>query len=46
MVVVRAAGNPQGAQQLLDYIKLPATAALLEQYGFVLPAQNPTARKP
>ena len=36
-VVVRAAANPQGARQFLDYIKMPATAALLERYGFALP---------
>jgi molybdate transport system substrate-binding protein len=39
-VVVRAAANPQGARQFLDYIRMPATAALLERYGFVLPAKN------
>jgi len=46
VVIVRAAANPQGAQQLLDYIKTPATAALLERYGFVLPARIPAARTP
>jgi molybdate transport system substrate-binding protein len=40
VVVVRAARNPQGASQFLDYIKMPATAALLERYGFVLPAKS------
>lgn len=44
-VVVRAAANPQGAQQFLDYIKMPATAALLERYGFVLPARSPDGGK-
>jgi molybdate transport system substrate-binding protein len=39
-VVVRSAANPQGARQFLDYIKRPATVALLERYGFVLPAKN------
>ena len=41
-VVLRAAPNLQGARLFLDYIKMPATAALLERYGFVLP----TKRKP
>src|SRR4029077_16558390 len=45
-VVVRAAANPQGARQFLDYIKLPATAALLERYGFVLPTKISTGGKP
>jgi molybdate transport system substrate-binding protein len=36
-VAVRAAANPQGARQFLDYIQMPATASLLERYGFVLP---------
>ena len=46
VVVVRASPNPQGARQLLDYIKMPETAALLERYGFVLPAKIPTRGKP
>jgi molybdate transport system substrate-binding protein len=46
MVIVGAAANPRGAQQLLDYIKMPATTALLERYGFALPAKIPAARKP
>ena len=41
-VIVRKSPNPQGAQQFLDYIKLPATAALLERYGFTLPAKTKT----
>jgi molybdate transport system substrate-binding protein len=45
-VAVRAAANPQGARQFLDYIKMPATAALLERYGFVLPAKIPTGGRP
>jgi molybdate transport system substrate-binding protein len=45
-VVVRAAANPQAARQFLDYIKTPATAALLERYGFVLPAKIPAGGKP
>jgi molybdate transport system substrate-binding protein len=45
-VAIRAAANPQGAQQFLDYIKLPATAALLERNGFVLPGKIPTGGKP
>jgi molybdate transport system substrate-binding protein len=40
VVVVRASKNMQGASQFLDYIKLSATAALLERYGFVLPAKT------
>jgi molybdate transport system substrate-binding protein len=36
-VLVRGSRNPRGAQALLDYIKTPAAAALLERYGFVLP---------
>jgi molybdate transport system substrate-binding protein len=39
VVLVRASQNPQGAKAFLDYIKSPATAALLERYGFVLPAE-------
>jgi ABC-type molybdate transport system substrate-binding protein len=45
-VVVRGAPNPQGARQFLVYIKMPATAALLERYGFVLPGKIPTGGKP
>lgn len=45
-VVLRAAANPQGAREFLDYIKMPATAALLERYGFVLPAKIPAGGKP
>jgi molybdate transport system substrate-binding protein len=45
-VAVRAAANPQGARQFLDYIKMPGTAALLERYGFVLPGKNPAGGKP
>jgi molybdate transport system substrate-binding protein len=45
-VAVRAAANPQGARQFLDYIKMPATAALLKRYGFVLPGKNPAGGKP
>ena len=39
VVLVRASQNPQGAKAFLDYIKSPATAALLEHYGFALPAK-------
>jgi molybdate transport system substrate-binding protein len=42
VVVVLAAVNPRGAGQFLDYIKMPETAALLERYGFVLPAKART----
>jgi molybdate transport system substrate-binding protein len=45
-VIVRAAANPHGARQFLDYIKMPATAALLERHGFVLPAKIPAGGKP
>ena len=40
VVLVRGSQNQQGAQVLLDYIKTPATAALLARYGFVLPAKG------
>jgi molybdate transport system substrate-binding protein len=40
VVLVRASRNPQGAGAFLDYVKTPATAALLERYGFVLPAKG------
>jgi molybdate transport system substrate-binding protein len=40
VVLVRASQNPKGARAFLDYIKSPATAALLERYGFVLPAKR------
>jgi molybdate transport system substrate-binding protein len=40
VVVLRAAPNVQGAQQFLDFIKIPATAMLLERYGFVLPGKG------
>jgi molybdate transport system substrate-binding protein len=40
VVLVRSAPNPQGARTFLDYMKSPATAALLERYGFVLPAKG------
>jgi molybdate transport system substrate-binding protein len=45
-VVVGAASNPQGARQLLDYIKMPETAALFERYGFALPAAISPGGKP
>ena len=40
VVAVRASRNPQGAQAFLDYIKTPAMSALLDRYGFVLPAKE------
>jgi molybdate transport system substrate-binding protein len=46
VVAVRAAANPQAARQFLEYIKMPSTAALLERYGFTLPARIPAGRKP
>lgn len=45
-VAVRAAKNPRGAQQFLDYVRMPATAAILERYGFVLPGASPAERNP
>lgn len=45
-VVMRAAPNPRGARIFLDYVKIPAIAALLERYGFALPAKAPTGAKP
>jgi molybdate transport system substrate-binding protein len=40
VVLVRSSPNPQGAHAFLDYIKSPATAALLERYGFALPGKG------
>jgi molybdate transport system substrate-binding protein len=40
VVLVRASPNPQGARAFLDYIKSPATSALLERYGFALPGKE------
>ena len=40
VVLVRASRNPQGARAFLDYIQSPATAALLERYGFTLPGKG------
>jgi molybdate transport system substrate-binding protein len=40
VVLVGASKNPQGAQGFLNYIKTPETAALLERYGFTLPAKG------
>lgn len=40
VVAIRASQNPQGARAFLDFIKSPATAALLERYGFVLPGKG------
>lgn len=45
-VVMRAAANPQGARQLLEFIQRPATSALLERCGFVLPEKRPAKEKP
>jgi molybdate transport system substrate-binding protein len=45
VVAVRAAANPQAARQFLEYIKMPSTAALLERYGFTLPAKISTGGK-
>jgi molybdate transport system substrate-binding protein len=38
VVVVLSSKNQQGAKNFLEYIKLPATAALLARYGFAPPA--------
>ena len=46
VLAVRAAANPQAARQFLDYIKMPSTAALLERYGFTLPAKIPARGNP
>jgi molybdate transport system substrate-binding protein len=45
-VVVSATKNSEGARRFLDYVKAPATAALLERYGFVLPAKIPAGANP
>jgi molybdate transport system substrate-binding protein len=45
-IVTRAAPNPQGARQFLDYVKTPAAAALLERYGFTLPGKTAAGGKP
>jgi molybdate transport system substrate-binding protein len=44
-VVVSTSKNMQGARQFLDYVKMPATAALLERYGFTLPSNVPAGGK-
>jgi molybdate transport system substrate-binding protein len=40
VVLVGTSKNRQGAQAFLNYIKTPVTAALLERYGFTLPAKG------
>jgi molybdate transport system substrate-binding protein len=45
-VVTRGAPNPRGARIFLDYIKIPAITALLERYGFALPAKAAVGAKP
>ena len=45
-VVTRGAPNPRGARIFLNYIKIPATAAILEKYGFALPAKAPAGGTP
>jgi molybdate transport system substrate-binding protein len=45
-VVVLTSKNPQGAQQYMNYVKTPATAALLARYGFTPPPQKTSGRKP
>jgi molybdate transport system substrate-binding protein len=44
-VVLKSSKNPQAAQQFLSYIKRPATAALMERYGFVLPSKSSAGGK-
>ena len=44
-VIVRGAGNPESAREFLEYIKMPATAALLERYGFALPGKSSSGGK-
>ena len=39
VVLVSASHNTQAARAFLEYVKTPATAALLERYGFVLPGK-------
>jgi molybdate transport system substrate-binding protein len=45
-VVTRAAANPRGARMLLDYTKIPATAGILERFGFTLPGKNSSGAIP
>lgn len=45
-VVTRAAANPKGARLLLDFIKIPVTAEVLERFGFTLPPRNPAGSNP
>jgi molybdate transport system substrate-binding protein len=45
-VIVRGASNPEGAKQFLDYIRMPATAAVLARYGFALPGNISDGGKP
>lgn len=40
-VVLRAAPNPRGAREFLDYIKLPSSVGLLQRYGFTVPPGPP-----
>jgi molybdate transport system substrate-binding protein len=39
-VIPRSAPNAQAARRFLDYFQLPATAQLLERYGFSLPGKE------
>jgi molybdate transport system substrate-binding protein len=39
-VILQASKNPQAAQRFLSYVQAPATAALMEQYGFALPLKS------
>ncbi|MGH9678436.1 MAG: molybdate ABC transporter substrate-binding protein, partial [Candidatus Acidiferrales bacterium] len=39
-VIPLAARNPKGARELLEYMKTPAIAAVLERFGFTLPGKG------
>lgn len=45
-VVTRAAPNPKAARLFLDFLKIPATALILEKFGFTLPPKNPAGARP
>jgi hypothetical protein len=45
-VLVLTSKNPQGARQFQEYIKMPATVALLARYRFSLPNKNSSREKP
>jgi molybdate transport system substrate-binding protein len=45
-VILRNAPNPQGAKEFLEFVKTPATASLLERYGFALQGKTSAVGKP